>query len=81
MKILVTSGAEFIRNHLVDRLVEERWKVRVANNLSTGRPENLAHHRGEAEFIIGGLKGPHHRNEAVAKIARAMVEELDLKYR
>jgi len=58
MKALVTGGAGFIGSHLVDRLVEEGWKVRVVDNLSTGRPENLAHHRDAVELVVGDLKDP-----------------------
>jgi len=39
----VTGGAGFIASHLVDRLLAEGHSVRVLDNFSTGRPENLAH--------------------------------------
>ncbi len=39
---LVTGGAGFIGSHLVERLVQEGATVRVVDNLSTGRKENLA---------------------------------------
>jgi len=39
---LVTGGAGFIGSHLVERLVREGATVRVVDNLSTGRKENLA---------------------------------------
>jgi UDP-glucose 4-epimerase len=41
MKILVTGGAGFVGSHIVDRLVTEGYKVRVIDNLSSGRFENL----------------------------------------
>jgi len=41
MKILVTGGAGFVGSHIVDRLVTEGYKVRVVDNLSSGRFENL----------------------------------------
>jgi len=65
MKALVTGGAGFIGSHLVDRLVEEGWKVRVVDNLSTGRPENLAHHKDAVELIVGDLKDPEVALKAV----------------
>jgi len=56
--ILVTSGAGFIGSHLVDHLVSMRAKVKVVDNLSSGRIENLAQHRDSqnVEIVIGDLK-------------------------
>jgi UDP-glucose 4-epimerase len=58
MPILVTGGAGFIGSHLVDRLVKEGFNVRVIDNLSSGRLENLAQYRDDlrVEVIIGDLK-------------------------
>jgi len=41
LNILVTGGAGFIGSNLVDRLVKERHKVVVIDNLSTGKKENI----------------------------------------
>ena len=56
--ILVTGGAGFIGSHLVDHLVSMRAKVKVVDNLSSGRIENLAQHRDSqnVEIVIGDLK-------------------------
>jgi len=43
---VVTGGAGFIGSHLVERLVGEGGRVRVLDNLSTGRAENLGFARG-----------------------------------
>ena len=48
---LVTGGAGFIGSHLVDALLAENISVRVVDNYSTGRPENLAHVSGKVEVI------------------------------
>ena len=50
MLFLVTGGAGFIGSHLVDRLLARGHRVRVLDDLSTGKRENL---REEAEFIQG----------------------------
>jgi nucleoside-diphosphate-sugar epimerase len=49
---LVTGGAGFIGSHLVDRLMQTGWAVRVLDNLTTGRAEHVA--RG-AEFVHGDI--------------------------
>jgi len=55
---LVTGGAGFIGSHLVDRLVSEGWRVRVLDNFSTGRMENVEHHVNSqvVEVVRGDLK-------------------------
>ena len=66
-RILVTGGAGFIGSHIVDRLVEEGYAVRVIDNLSSGRLENLARHRGnpQVEVVVGDLKRPEDALRAV----------------
>lgn len=53
--VVVTGGAGFIGSHLVERLLNEGYRVRVVDNLSTGRRENLAHLDGTYEWIEGDL--------------------------
>ena len=48
---IVTGGAGFIGSHLVDTLLAENISVRVIDNYSTGRPENLAHVAGQVELV------------------------------
>jgi UDP-glucose 4-epimerase len=55
MKYLVTGGAGFIGSHLVTALVERGDQVRVFDNLSTGKPENLKHVEGRIELVRGDL--------------------------
>lgn len=51
-KALVTGGAGFIASHLVDKLIKEAYSVVVLDNFSTGRPENLSHHRNNKSLSI-----------------------------
>ncbi|MGC9097127.1 MAG: SDR family NAD(P)-dependent oxidoreductase, partial [Infirmifilum sp.] len=63
--VLVTGGAGFIGSHIVDRLVNEGFRVRVIDNLSSGRLENLRHLGDSIEVIIGDLKRPEDALRAV----------------
>ena len=64
---LVTGGAGFIGSHLVDRLIADSFRVRVADNFSSGRLENLQRHKGERrlEILNADLKNPLMAMEAV----------------
>jgi nucleoside-diphosphate-sugar epimerase len=53
---LVTGGAGFIGGHLAERLVKEGCRVRVLDNLSTGRLSNLDGIRSEIEFVEGDVR-------------------------
>jgi len=57
-EILVTGGAGFIGSHIVDRLLDEGFKVRVLDNLSTGEKKNLAQHKNKKsfQFIEGDIR-------------------------
>jgi UDP-glucose 4-epimerase len=50
--ILVTGGAGFMGSHLVDALLEQGHAVRVLDDLSSGRRENLPR---QVEFIHGNV--------------------------
>ena len=53
MRVLVTGGAGFIGSHLCDALLGEGHSVVGADNLLTGRMENIAHlsHEPRFEFL------------------------------
>ena len=51
MKVLITGGAGFIGSHLVDLLLKEGHDIKVLDNLSTGRIQNLQHVHKDIELI------------------------------
>lgn len=53
---LVTGGAGFIGSHLAGRLVELGHRVRILDNLSTGKRENLAEFAGRVDLVEGDLR-------------------------
>ena len=55
-KCLVTGGAGFIGSHLVDALVAQGDQVRVFDNLSTGKKENLDQVESKIELVNGDLR-------------------------
>jgi nucleoside-diphosphate-sugar epimerase len=67
--ILVTGGASFISSHLVDLLAEKgARRIRVVDDLSSGRLENLRHHMeaGLVELQQADLLSPGVAQRAVA---------------
>lgn len=49
--ILITGGAGFIGSHMVDIALDAGYSVRVVDNLSGGREENLSHHAGNPDLL------------------------------
>lgn len=70
-KVLVTGGASFIGSHLVDALIAKAAAVRVADDFSSGKRENITSHlkKKSIELIEGDL-----RDTAIAKKAVANMD-------
>src|SRR2546422_972130 len=58
--VLVTGGASFIGSHLVDALLARGAKVRVVDDLTSGRLENVQPHLGNCklDFVQADLREP-----------------------
>jgi UDP-glucose 4-epimerase len=67
-QVLVTGGAGFIGSHLVDRLLAQGSHVRVLDNFSTGRRENLSAVLDHVELIEGDLRDSAAIERAVAGV-------------
>src|SRR5204863_472676 len=65
---LITGGAGFIGSHLAEELARRGERVRVVDNLITGKRQNLAH-VPSAEFLEGDL--------ADLDVARRAVQGID----
>lgn len=55
LPFLVTGGAGFIGSHLVDALLARGCSVRVLDNLSSGKPDNLPLAHARLELIEGDV--------------------------
>ena len=68
--ILVTGGAGFIGSNIVEELLLRGEKVRVLDNLSTGKRENIKNltNNSDFEFIEGDIRSYHIVLDAVVGI-------------
>jgi nucleoside-diphosphate-sugar epimerase len=66
--ILVTGGAGFIGSHIVDSLVKIGARVRVLDNFSTGREENLKESLKQIEVITGDIRDIKTCKRACSKV-------------
>jgi UDP-glucose 4-epimerase len=67
MKALVTGGAGFIGSHIVDYLIKKGKPVKIIDNLSSGKLDNLSQWKNNElyEFIKADLLDEEKINEAV----------------
>jgi UDP-glucose 4-epimerase len=65
---LVTGGAGFIGSHIVQNLLNKGQRVRVLDNFSTGKMENLSGFEGDLEILEGDLRDPSAVRQAVQNI-------------
>lgn len=73
-KVLVTGGASFIGSNLVDALLERGAAIRVVDDLSSGRIENIEGHvkSGKVRFIEADLREPG--------VARAVMKDIQVVF-
>lgn len=70
-RTLITGGASFIGSTLADQLVARGARVRIVDDLTSGRLENISQHRGntDVEFLQADLREPG--------VTRAAMENVD----
>ena len=72
MRALVTGGAGFIGSHIVEELLRDGYSVRVLDNFSSGRRENLESLPGKPEVLEGDLRD--------AAMVRAAVHDVEVVF-
>ncbi|ROS00119.1 UDP-glucose 4-epimerase [Sinobacterium caligoides] len=70
-KVLVTGGAGFIGSHLVDVLLAANYDVKVLDNLSNGKIDNIKQHFGDEnfEFMLGNITQREDIEEAMSGVS------------
>ena len=68
MKFLVTGGAGFIGSNIVRVLLEKGHAVRILDNFSTGRRENIDEFKNDVELVEGDIRSYHIVKQAVKGI-------------
>src|SRR5688572_9355248 len=70
MKFLVTGGAGFIGSHIAEELLRRQHQVRILDNFSTGKRENLAFAANTAELEV--IEGDVRDAETVGRAAHGV---------
>ncbi len=68
MNYLITGGAGFIGSNIAKKLVEEGESVRVIDNFSTGKKENISGISGKIDILDGDIRD----GDTVSKAVRDM---------
>ena len=50
--VLITGGAGFIGSHTVDKFLKHNFKVKIIDDLSGGREENISHHKNNRDLKV-----------------------------
>ena len=72
MRVLVTGGAGFIGSHIVEELLRRGDSVRVLDNFSSGKRDNLDGLPGKPDILEGDLRN--------ADTVRAALRDVDLVF-
>ena len=72
MRALVTGGAGFIGSHIVEELLRNGATVRILDNFSSGKRENLETFHGNLEILEGDLRE--------ASAVKAAVRDVELVF-
>jgi nucleoside-diphosphate-sugar epimerase len=67
-RVLVTGGCSFIGSHLAERLVRQGARVRIVDDLSSGKLENISAITGDIDLICADLRDTNVANGATKNI-------------